>query len=422
MYLKMGTTRRGFMKQAAAAGVVIAAARAASANIDPQAPLRVGLVGSGRRGNGAARDCCQAHPGVKIVAQCDLFEDQLKDSRTKLATLGAQYAVTDETAFFGFDAYQKVIDAEVDLVLLAAPPAYRAAHLRKAVEAGRHCFIEKPAGTDPRQVKSVIESGEIAKAKGLSIVSGTQRRHDLGYRDVIQRIQDGAIGDIVSAACYWIGDYGYYPAVPRQEGWSDMEYHNRNWNYFTWISGDHIVEQHVHNIDIMNWALGGHPVKAVGMGGRSQRTGAEFGHIYDHFAVEFEYPNGVLVQSLCRQNADTFSRVAEHVAGTKGTSNCRDRISGENKYRVRDSAPNPYVQEHVHLIEAILKNEPINEAKQLAESTLAAIMGRMSAYTGQEVAWEFAMNESSLDLLPDPMVMGDLPAPEIAVPGVTPLI
>ncbi len=423
MHLKMGATRRGFMKQTAIAGAaVLLASKASAADVDPNAPIRVGLVGSGRRGNGAARDCCQAHPGVRIVAQCDLFEDQLKDSRGKLATLGDQYAVTDDTAFTGFDGYKNVIAADVDLVILAVPPAYRAEHLRAAVEAGKHAFIEKPAGTDPQQVKSVIASGEMAAAKGLSIVSGTQRRHDFAYREIVQRIQDGALGDIVSASCYWVGDYGYYPAVLRQEGWSDMEYHNRNWNYFTWIGGDHIVEQHVHNIDVINWVLGAHPVKAVGMGGRSQRTGAEFGHIYDHFSVEFEYPGGVIVQSLCRQNSDTYSRVAEHVAGTKGTSDCRQKITGENSYRWRGDSPSPYVQEHVHLIQAILKGEPINEAKQLAESTMTAILGRMSAYTGQEVTWDFAMNESTLDLLPSPMAMGPLPAVEIAVPGVTPLV
>jgi predicted dehydrogenase len=419
----MHSSRRGFIKQAAIAGTaaVILSGRARAAAVDPNAPIRVGLVGSGRRGNGAARDCSQAHPGVRIVAQCDLFPEVLADSRTKLATLGAQYAVTDDTAFSGFDGYQKVLACDIDMIILATPPAYRAAQLKAAIEAGKHVFMEKPAGTDPQQVKGVIATGELAKKKGLSIVAGTQRRHDPGYREVIKRIHDGALGEIVSASAYWVGDYGYYPAVLRQDGWSDMEYHNRNWNYFTWIGGDHIVEQHVHNLDIMNWVFDAHPIKAVGMGGRSQRTGAEFGHIYDHFSVEYEYPNEVKVQSLCRQNSDTFSRVAEFVAGTKGTSDCHTRISGENKFRPDKAEGSPYVNEHANLIAAILKNEPINEAKQIAESTMTAIIGRMSAYTGQEVTWDWAMNESTQDLLPNPLEMGPLPKPEIAVPGVTPL-
>jgi predicted dehydrogenase len=417
-------SRRGFIKHTALAGAaaVLLSRHARAAEIDPNAPILVGLIGSGRRGNGAARDCAQAHPGVRIVAQCDLFPDALADSRTKLATLGAQYAVTDDTAFSGFDAYKQVIAADVDMVILATPPAYRAAHLRAAIEAGRHVFMEKPAGTDPQQVKSVIESGEMAAKKGLSIVAGTQRRHSAGYREVIQRIHDGAIGDILSASCYWVGDYGYYPAVLRQDAWSDMEYHNRNWNYFTWIGGDHIVEQHVHNLDIMNWVLGAHPIKAIGMGGRSQRTGPEFGHIYDHFSVEYEYPNEVRVQSLCRQNADTYSRVGEHVVGSKGNSDCHSRITGENKHRQRDEDASPYVQEHAHLIAAILANEPINEAKQIAESTMTAVIGRMAAYTGQEVEWDWAMTQSKEDLLPNPLQFGPLPTPEIAIPGKTPLV
>lgn len=418
-----GSTRRAFMQQSAIAGAAFwIAGKAAAAEVDPKAPIRVGLVGSGRRGNGAARDCTQAHAGAVIVAQCDLFPDQLADSRQKLATLGEPYKVTDETAFSGFEGYKQVLAQDIDIVILATPPAYRAQHLRAAIEAGKHVFMEKPAGTDPQQVKSVLESGEMAKAKKLNIVTGTQRRHDPAYREIIQRIHDGAIGDILAAQAYWIGDYGYYPAVLRQAEWSDMEYHNRNWNYFTWIGGDHIVEQHVHNLDIMNWVLNAHPIKAVGMGGRSQRTGSEFGHIYDHFSVEYEYPNGVIVQSLCRQNADTYSRVAENVIGTKGSSDCHSAIHGENKYRYREENTSAYVLEHANLIRAILTGEMINQAQQVAESTMTAVLGRMSAYTGQEVTWDFAMNESTEDLLPKEWTMGPLPAPEIAVPGITKLV
>ncbi|MBI1318566.1 MAG: twin-arginine translocation signal domain-containing protein [Candidatus Hydrogenedens sp.] len=418
---QQGASRRDFMKSAAAGAAVFAIgqqrAEAASGDV-----IRVGLIGSGRRGNGAVRNCFDASPDVRLVAQCDLFEDQLADSRTKLATLGDRYQVTDETAFHGFGGYKQVLAADVDMVILATPPAYRALTLRAAIEAGKHVFMEKPAGVDPQQVKSVIESGEMAKAKGLSIVAGTQRRHQAAYIETIKAIHDGGLGDIVSAACYWVGDYGYYPGIPRQDGWSDMEYHNRNWNYFTWLSGDHIVEQHVHNIDIMNWVLGAHPVSAVGLGGRAQRTAPEFGHIYDHFSVEFEYPGGIRVQSLCRQNSDTYSRVAEYVAGTKGTSDCRSHIKG-SKFRYKaDNDVDPYVQEHRDLIAAIQNNEPINKARDVAESTMAAIIGRMSAYSGQEVQWDWAMNESKLDLAPPTYQFGDLPPVEVAVPGVTPLV
>jgi predicted dehydrogenase len=256
----------------------------------------------------------------------------------------------------------------------------------------------------------------------LSIVAGTQRRHQPAYLDIIQRIHDGAIGDILAASCYWVGDYGYYPAVLRKEGWSDVEAQVRNWNYYTWLSGDHIVEQHVHNLDIMNWALNAHPVKCFALGGRQQRTGPEFGHIYDHFAVEFEYPEAVRVQSLCRQNADTFSRVAENIVGTKGVANPARDIRGKEMYRFKGKDADPYVKEHMDLIEAVRSGKPINEAKTVAESTLCAIMGRMSAYTGQEVTWKFAMEDSKLDLMPKGLKFGDRPVDPVAVPGITKLV
>lgn len=311
---------------------------------------------------------------------------------------------------------------DADIVLLCTPPAFRPQHLRAAIDAGKHVFSEKPAAVDPAGVRSVIESGELAKKKGLCIVAGTQRRHQVQYRDLIPRIHDGAIGDIVAAEAYWVGDYGYYPAVLREDGWSDVEWQLRNWNYFTWLSGDHIVEQHVHNLDIIHWALQSNPVKAFGLGGRQQRTGPEFGHIYDHFSVEFEYANGVRVQSLCRQNKDTFGRVAERIVGTKGACDPRRGISGENAYEWKGEDSNPYEDEHRHLVAAIRAGVPINEAKNIAESTMAAIMGRMACYTGQEVTWDWAMNESKENLVPEPVAFGPMPVQPVAVPGVTALV
>lgn len=416
-----GATRRDFMKQAAVgAGVLALGAGASHAATD--GPVRVGLVGCGRRGTGAAKNAVQASADVRIVAMADLFEDQLADGREKLATLGEAFQVTDETCHIGFDAFKAVLASDIDYVILATPPAYRPAMLEAAVAAGKHVFMEKPAAVDPEGIRRVIAAGEAAKKKNLSIVAGTQRRHQAPYVDLVKRIQDGAIGEITGGACYWVSDYGYYPAVLRQDGWSDMEYQNRNWNYFTWLSGDHIVEQHVHNIDVMNWVLQGHPVKCFALGGRQQRTGEEFGHIYDHFSVEFEYPGGVKIHSYCRQNSDTYRRVEEYFAGTEGSANPRMEIRGANARTFDGEEWDPYTQEHTDLIASIRNGDGLNEARNIAESTMAAIMGRMSAYTGQEVTWEFAMNESKLDLVPKDLKLGDLPKAEIAIPGVTPLV
>ncbi len=424
MQADTGTTRRDFLRTASAATAALGSfaiiGRAQGADAEP---LRAGLIGCGRRGTGAARNFLDADPAVKIVAMGDLFPDQMETARKKMADWGDRTAVTDDTCFTGFDAAEKVLKCDIDLVLLCAPPGFRPTHLRAAVEAGKHVFMEKPAATCPAGVRSIIESGEMAVKKGLSIAAGTQRRHAPNYRDMIHRIHDDAIGDIVAGSCYWVGDFGYYPAVIREDGWTDVEAQIRNWNYFTWLSGDHIVEQHVHNLDVMNWALRAHPLSCFAIGGRQQRTGSEFGHIYDHFAVEFEYPGGVRVQSLCRQNADTFSRVGEHLVGTKGTANPGKDICTDKIYKFKGEDADPYVQEHVHLIASIRDGKPINEARNVAESTLAAIMGRMSAYTGREVTWKWAMEESKLDLMPKPdIAFGAMAVPDVAIPGVTKLV
>ncbi|HUU09290.1 MAG TPA: gfo/Idh/MocA family oxidoreductase [Phycisphaerae bacterium] len=303
-----------------------------------------------------------------------------------------------------------------------SPPGFKPGHLKTAIDNGKHVFIEKPVGVDPVGIRQVLKSAEAAAKKKLGIVAGTQRRHQSPYVETIKRIHDGAIGDVVAGQVYWIGDYGYYPAVHKKPEWSDMEWQIRNWNYFTWLSGDHIVEQHVHNIDVMCWVMKGPPEKCIALGGRQQRTAPEFGHIYDHFAVEFEYPGGIRWASYCRQNDKTSGRVSEYAAGTKGTSNCAGNIWGETPYKFEGSNPNPYVQEHTDLIESIRKGEPLNEGKTVAESTLAAVMGRMSAYTGREISWKWALNSSKLDLAPPKYAFGPLPVPEVAVPGVTPLI
>jgi len=387
--------------------------------------VRIGVIGAGSRGTGAALDAVESSPNVEIVALGDLFADRIEESRKTLAS-GERVPpieIAADHCFTGFDAYQGVLAQNVDLVILAAPPHFRPLHLRAAVEAGKHVFMEKPVAVDPVGVRSIIASAELARQKGLAIVAGTQRRHDPAYLATIQRIHDGAIGEIVSAQCYW--NQGELWVRRRAPEWSDMEWQCRNWLYFTWLSGDHIVEQHVHNLDVINWALRTPPLKAVGMGGRQVRTAPEFGNIYDHFSVEFEYPNGVRVLSMCRQIPGTSERVAERVVGTKGVAELhRGVITGRHpfRYEVPPKPVNPYIQEHADLIASIRRGRPLNEGIQIAESTLTAIMGRISAYTGREIQWPWVRHASQLDLTPPHYEFGDLPVEPVAMPGQTKLV
>jgi predicted dehydrogenase len=389
-------TRREFLK--ASAGVTIGALATglpAHAFVHAQGSdkLRVGLIGCGGRGTGAEN----------------------------LLSLGEAFKVSDDRCFTGFDNYKGVIESGVHIVILATPPAFRPLHFQAAVEAGKHVFMEKPVAVCPAGVRMIIEAGEKARQKGLAVVAGTQRRHDFSYRETIKRIQDGAIGRIVAGYCYW--NQGGLWAVPKQEGWSDTEWQIRNWLYFTWLSGDHIVEQHIHNIDIINWVLSAHPLRAMAMGGRQVRTDPLYGHIYDHFAVEFEYPGGIRVLSMCRQIDNCANRVGEWVVGTEGVADPSGWIQGKTEWRYEGARTNPYMQEHVHLIQGIRKGEPLNEARQVAESTLSAIMGRMSAYTGKEITWEQAMN-SQLNLVERVLNLrefGPMAVDPVAIPGKMPL-
>jgi predicted dehydrogenase len=322
----------------------------------------------------------------------------------------------------GFDAYKKVLGVPgINMVILATPPHFRPEHLRAAIEAGKNVFMEKPVAVDPAGVRIVIEASEQAKAKGLAIVAGTQRRHQACYIEVMKRIHDGAIGEIVAAQCYW--NQGGLWVNDRQPDWTDMETQCRNWLYYTWLSGDHITEQHVHNLDVVNWALGAPPVKCMGMGGRQVRTEPQFGNIFDHFAIEYEYPNGARVMSMCRQIEGCADRVGERIVGTKGIAVPEDgEITGEKPYKFEDRGRNPYVQEHADLIASIRSGKPLNEGRTVAESTMNAIIGRMSTYTGRELKWDWAMNASKLRLGPEKYEFGPLPVEEIAVPGKTKLI
>jgi predicted dehydrogenase len=418
-------SRRDFLKVSAASAVLIGSGALAArqgAWAAGSDTIRVGVVGCGGRGTGAAHDCIKSSPGVKIVALGDLFKDRLDGCYNALTgnqELKESVDLTPERCFVGFDAYQKVIDSGIDMVILAAPPGFRPAHFKAAIDAGKHVFMEKPVAVDGPGARMVFAAGEMADQKKLGVVAGTQRRHQSNYVETIKRIHDGAIGEIVGGQCYW-NQGGLWNHVRKPE-WTDMEWQVRNWLYFTWLSGDHIVEQHVHNIDVINWVMQAHPVKAVGFGGRQVRTDPAYGHIFDHFAIDFEYPNGVRILSMCRQIDGCCGNVSERVVGTKGTSNCANTIRGEEEWKYSGPGNNAYVQEHADLIASIRAGKPLNETRQVAESCLSAIMGRMSAYTGQEVSWEQALN-SQEDTMPAKLEFGPLPVPPVAVPGKTPLV
>ena len=389
--------------------------------------IRVGLVGCGGRGSGAARDCLTASPGVELVALGDLVPDRLSQCREELdkvasenADFASKYKVTADRTFTGFDAYKKVLAADIDLVILATPPGFRPLHLTAAVEAGKHIFAEKPVAVDPAGVRQVLAAYEAAMAKKLAIGVGTQRRHQAEYVETIKRIQGGAIGDILSGQVFW--NQGGLWSRTKEAAWSDGEWQIRNWLYFAWLSGDHIVEQHVHNIDVANWVMGAHPVKATGVGGRQFRTDARFGHIYDHFAIDFEYANGARVVSMCRQIPGTANRIGENFIGTKGRSNAAGEITGNAAWKFASPAKPvpPMVQEHADLIASIRAGKPFNELKQIAESTLTAIMGREAAYTGQEMNWDTVMKADQMISPPD-VAFVQMDVPPVPMPGRTKL-
>jgi predicted dehydrogenase len=418
-------SRRDFIRNSAASAVLLGAG---TMGLSPGVfaagsdEIKVGVIGCGGRGTGAALDCIKSSPGIKVVALGDLFKDRVDGCFNKLTTneeLKGKVDLTPDRCFTGFDNFEKVIASGVDMVILASPPGFRPTHVEAAVNAGKHVFMEKPVAVDGPGVRTILQCGEIADQKKLGIVTGTQRRHQAGYVETMKRIHDGAIGEILAAQCYW--NTGGLWMHPRQPEWTDMEWQVRNWLYFTWLSGDHIVEQHVHNLDVVNWAMQAHPITCVGMGGREVRTDPGYGHIFDHFVVEYEYPSGARMMSMCRQIDGCCNNVSERVIGTKGSSNCADRISGANEWKYEGPGCNPTVQEHADLIKSIRDGKPLNEAQRIAESCLTAIMGRMSAYTGQEVAWEQALN-SKEDLTPAKLEFGPLPVAPVAVPGKTPLI
>ena len=422
-------TRRDFVATTAAGAALAATpmALARTAHAGGSDTMGCGVIGCGGRGTGAAVNALQASPSTRIVAMADLFPDRLQSSLGHLRNQ-AEYAdritVKEEDTYTGIDAYRQLMARDdIDMVILATPPHFRPYHFEEAVRQGHHVFMEKPVAVDPVGVRRVIQAAESADRQGLSVVAGTQRRHQPNYIEAMEQIRNGALGDIVMGRCYWnMG--GLWSHEPREE-WSPMEWQLRNWLYFTWLSGDHICEQHIHNIDVVNWAMGGPPVKAVGMGGRQMRTEERYGHIFDHFAIDFEYPGNRHAISMCRQTDGCAGRVEEHIHGSKGTMHLypgRSVIAGETEWSFDGPTPNPYVEEHRNLCASIRGDGPRrNEGRRVAESTLTAIMGRMSAYTGQDVTWEQAMN-SQLDLTPPSYAFGAIDTPPVPRPGTDPLI
>jgi predicted dehydrogenase len=429
-----GASRRDFIKTSTTAVVLgtlacaVPAVHAAGGDI-----IRIGLIGCGGRGTGATREALRtartdlktAGP-VKLVAVADAFKDRLDGGLSNLEKEGAikdLIEVPEERRFVGFDAYQKVIESGVDLVILATPPGFRPIHLKAAIDAGKHVFMEKPVAVDAPGVRSVLESTRKAKEKGLNLSVGLQRRHQYPYMETIQKLQDGMIGDIVTARAYWNGSSPW--VRPRKPDQTEMEYQMRNWYYFTWLCGDHIVEQHIHNLDVINWLKKGYPVSAQGMGGREVRKGEDYGEIYDHHAVEFEYADGSRCFSYCRHMPNCWNSVSEHCQGTKGhadISSARIIVNGEQPWTYRGPTSNPYQQEHDDLFAAIRAGSPLNEGEYGALSSMTSIFGRMATYSGKMLKWEDALN-SNISLMPkDFSFDATPPTPSVAVPGVTQVI
>ncbi len=421
MIQKQKLTRRELLKSSAvtAGALMLGGAAVPLAEARGSDTIRVGVVGCGGRGSGAARDCVKSSPGVKIVALADAFED-------RLTSLKNEFNVRDNRCFVGLDAYKKLMALDdVDMVILATPPGFRPVQLAEAIRRGKNVFMEKPVAVCPAGVKMVIEASNKAAEKGLAIVAGTQRRHEPKYVETMKRIHDGAIGEIVSAQCYWnMGALWVDRAKTNWDNyksgkWADVEWQIRNWLFIRWLSGDHICEQHVHNIDVINWAFNALPDQVHGLGGRQDRMGPQYGDIFDHFGVEFFYPGDVRTISTCRQIPGTTNRVSERVVGTKGVSDCSGVIKGENPWRYEGPNPNPYVVEHADLIKSIRSGNPLNEGRRIAESTLCAIMGRESAYSRQQFKRSWFMSRCTLDLLPpDGLKLSDSkPMAPFAVPG-----
>lgn len=384
-------------------------------------PLRAALIGNGSRGTGAAVQFLNAGNDLSIVALADLFEDRQKQCR-EILIKEHDNKVDDSMCFLGFDAYKKIMDLDIDVVLIATPTHFHPTHLKAAVDAGKHVFMEKPAAVDPVGIRTVMVAAKQAEAAGLTIITGTQRHHQRDYWEAYIQIKNGAIGDVLSASAHW--NQGAWWNKAHKPEWSEMEYNIRNWFNVKWLSGDHLLDQGVHNIDIVTWLTGMLPEQAVGYGGRARRL---TGDIFDFFSVDYRYANNKRMLATARQIDGCDTNVSESIMGTKGVLYTNDGIyiqnyEGETVWKYDYEANpvnNPYNQEHIHLVESIRLNKKINQAEDLAKSTMVAILGREAAYTGKAITWD-EMMASDLRYGPTEYAMGPLPKYEegiAPVPG-----
>src|SRR6056297_1532672 len=415
-----GLTRRDFMKRttlAAGGGLLFSSLPvSASAYAGANDTLNVAVVGCGGRGTGAANQALTADEGVKIVALADAFRDRLDDCYNTLNERWGETGrldIPEERKFTGFDAYKHATEL-ADVVILATPPGFRPLHFEEAVNQGKHIFMEKPVAVDAAGVRRVLAAGRIAKQKKLNVIVGLQRHYQQNYLEALNRVQNGEMGDITGGSVYW-NSAGVW-VRERQPDMTEMEYQMRNWYYFNWLCGDHILEQHIHNIDVANWFLGEYPIAAQGMGGRQIRTGIDHGEICDHHFVEFTYPSGAVISSQCRHQPGTWSKVGENFQGTKGRIDMKDAgtasivdLEGNSIFEHRGkNDPNPYQVEHDRLFASIRNNEVISDAENGAKSTMTAILGRMATYSGKVVTWDEAMKSEKL-LVPKDMDWNSTP-------------
>jgi len=429
-------SRREFVKNSSLlAGGMLAAPILSQANFFSGAKgvIKIALIGCGGRGTGAAVQALNTQQNVQLVAMADAFRDRLDNSfksiSEEMTEKKNRVNVKEENKFVGFDAYKHAI-ALADVVILATPPGFRPIHFEEAVNRNKHIFMEKPVATDPAGIQRVLAAAQIAKAKKLNVVTGLQRRYQTSYRELMKRIHNGAIGDIVSAQAWWDSD-GVW-VRPRQAGQTEMEYQMRNWYYFNWLCGDHITEQHIHNLDVINWALEAFPVQAQGMGGREVRKGKDYGEIFDHHYVEFHYGNGAILNSQCRHQKGTMSKVDEMLIGTKGKVFFGDARITDNKGKIiyqfdKKTENQPYQNEHDELFDAIAKGIfKYSDAERTAKSTMTSLLGRMATYSGQVIDWDKAIN-SGINIMPEkydfaaapPVLPDENGLYAAAIPGVT---
>ena len=431
-------TRRKFIKTTGAAGLASLLANVPAVHAKHHSDkIKIGLIGLGGRGCRAGiTDCASADTNIELVAMGDLFKDHLDQAKENIRASFERkqlpfdqiYKVKKENMFYGFDAYEKVIASDVDLIILTTPPVFRPIHFKAAVEAGKHVFVEKPVAVDPAGVKDFIETSKLAERKGLTVVAGTQMRRARHLMALVEKVREGAMGEIMSGQSTRLGgalsNWRESESI-RRPGWSNMEWQLRRWLFCTWSSGDFIVEQHVHNLDIVDWLMGGHPVQVIGTGGRQSRTGPQYPNVWDNISVEYEYANGAKITHLGAQMDGISGRNDLVLFGTHGQLNssfANATIKGKHAFEYEGPTPNPAVEEYRDTLNSIRESKGINEGERIAQSSMTAILGRMAAYSGRALKWDWAMNASKLDLTPKEWKFGPHKLREVAVPGVTKLV